>query len=88
MESWSEKTNECLFLIFANTNANANVCFQYSYMRMRMQIVKKTCEYSHLRMRLFGPSLVYTTEIGCHDGRLPAFKRLCSLIVERMEIVI
>ena len=56
MESWSEKNNrmfisnireyecECLFLIFVHANANS----------------KKTCEYSHLRMRIFGPSLMCT----------------------------
>ena len=35
---------KCLFLIFVHANANANS--------------KKTCEYSHLRMRIFGPSLL------------------------------
>ena len=56
MDSWSEKNNrmfisntceyecKCLFLIFVHANANANS--------------KKTCEYSHLRMQIFGPSLV------------------------------
>ena len=34
-------------------------------MRMQMQIVKKTCEYSHLRMRMqiFGPSLAYINAV-------------------------
>ena len=53
VDSWSEKTTECeyececLFLIFVHANANS----------------KKTCEYSHLRMRMqiFGPSLIGTT---------------------------
>ena len=54
MVSWSEKTNrmfisnireyECkfLFLIFVHANAN----------------IKKTGEYSHLRLQIFEPSLI------------------------------
>ena len=65
MDSWSEKNNrmfisnifeyececKCLFLIFVHANANANS--------------KKTCEYSHLRMQIFEPSLPCTHSVKC-----------------------
>ena len=51
-----KKTTECLFLIFTNANANIFLIFANANS-------KKTCEYSHLRMRIFGPSLLQTLPV-------------------------
>ena len=53
MDSWSEKITESLFLILANANLNG-----FFFVIFAHENSIKTCEYSHLWMRIFGPSLI------------------------------
>ena len=57
---------KCLFLIFVHANANANR--------------EKTCKYSHLRMRIFGPSLLYTPGSHVRDFCRALSMRLQQLV--------